>query len=181
MFHGVVGERSYSLIMGVFDHCKLFHRHLWPQLEKITEENYLLVIVELFLCRKKLRFIASKWAVELWTSSMLLRERDRDWVESWDILVPMAPHMNHEPRPSTSRNTCIEIIALKLLQFPYLITLEKEDREISWSKRQYYIMHNRSSLGNRRGSFYLKVGRGGEQAKRGKGCLSLSSRFSPSP
>ena len=74
--------------------------------------------------------------------------------------------MNHEPRPSTSRNTCIEIIALKLLQFPYLITLEKEDREISWSKRQYYIMHNSSSLGNRRGSFYLKVGRGGEQAKR---------------
>ena len=120
MFHGVVGERSYSLIMGVFDHCKLFHRHLWPQLEKITEENYLLVIVELYLCRKKLRFIASKWAVELWTSSMLLRERDRDWVESWDILVPMAPHMNHEPRPSTSRNTCIEIYCPKIITISLL-------------------------------------------------------------
>ena len=144
MFHGVVGERSYSLIMGVFDHCKLFHRHLWRQLETITKENYLLVIVELFLCRKKLRFIASKWAVERWTSSMLPRERNRDWVESWDILVPMAQHESW-PRPSPSRKTCIEISALKLLQFPYLITLKKEDREISWSKSQHYIMHNSSS------------------------------------
>ena len=82
--------------------------------------------------------------------------------------------MNHEPCPSASRKTCIVIIALKLLQFPYLITLEKEDREISWSKSQYYIMHNSSSLGNRRGPFYLKVGRGAEQAKRGKGSVSFS-------
>ena len=31
---------------------------------------------------------------------MLLRERDRDWVESWDILVPMA---QDESRPRTFR------------------------------------------------------------------------------
>ena len=32
MFHGVIRERRYRFIVGVFDNCKPFHRHLERQL-----------------------------------------------------------------------------------------------------------------------------------------------------
>ena len=80
MFHGVVRERCYRFIVGLFNHCELFHRHL----RRIFGVKPLMELLRchcFYYAGEIPSEVPNEQSNRRNRSSMLPREQEKDWVE----------------------------------------------------------------------------------------------------